>query len=94
MEIGADEPAPKRGDLIYTNMGNRRERTWMILRSVPVKRSATRRYYVLKARWWELEPEMRMKLYRNAQRNGGQTSWNSRPLKRAAPKKQVVNFGL
>ena len=29
----AGEPAPKRGDLVHTNLGNRRERTWMILQA-------------------------------------------------------------
>lgn len=66
--------APKRGDLVQTNVGNRRERTWLILR---VRRSkkcprGVPRFYVWMSRWWEMEPELRMRLYRSAQRNGGQ----------------------
>ena len=30
------------------------------------------RYEVIMARWWELDPEMRMRLYRSAERRGGQ----------------------
>lgn len=64
---------PKRGDLLQTNVGSRRERTWMIL---TVRRMASRnhprRYMLWAARWWELEVDMRVRLFRSAERNGGQ----------------------
>jgi hypothetical protein len=65
--------APKRGDLVQTNVGDKRERTWLVLRARHMKRAKhPRRYQVWMARWWELEPEMRMQLFRSAERNGGQ----------------------
>jgi hypothetical protein len=66
-------PGPKRGDLIQSNVGGRRERTWLVIRSHHMRRArAPHRYRVLAARWWELEPEIRVQLFRSAQRNGGQ----------------------
>ncbi len=69
--------SPKRGDLLQTNCGDRRERTWFILRVKKIPRPTVRlpRFEVWRARWWELEPEFRMKLYRSAERRGGQVSW-------------------
>jgi hypothetical protein len=65
--------APKRGDIMQTNFGDRRERTWLVLRARHMSRAKhPRRYHVWMARWWELEPEMRMKLFQSAERNGGQ----------------------
>lgn len=65
--------APKRGDIVQTNVGSRRERTWLILRARHMKRAKhPRRYQVFAARWWELESEMRMRLWRSAERSGGQ----------------------
>ncbi len=66
------ELGPKRGDIIQTACGTKRERTWMVLRSRKVKRKGSPRYKVFMARWWELEEDMRMKLFRSAERNGGQ----------------------
>jgi len=69
MELG--DPAPKRGDLLHTNIGNRRERTWLVLRS---RRSRARllRFHLWAERWWELEPDFRMRLFHSAERVGGQ----------------------
>lgn len=64
-------PPPKRGDLVHTNVGDRRERTWLILRVRAVKRHANR-YELWMARWWELEPDFRMRLAASAERRGGQ----------------------
>lgn len=72
--------APKRGDIFQTSIGDRRERTWLILkvRKVARKRPAPttiwtgQRYQIWAARWWELEAEMRIALWRSAERNGGQ----------------------
>ena len=72
------DPAPKRGDLVQSNVehrGNKRERTWFVLRVRRIRRrdgSLRPRYDVFMARWWELEPEMRMRLFRSAERAGGQ----------------------
>lgn len=64
---------PKRGDLVYSNIGNRRMRTWIILRSRLMRRAKhPYRFRVWMARWWEIEVDMRMKLYQSAERNGGQ----------------------
>lgn len=93
MEINASCPTPKRGDLMQSNRGTPRERTWLVLRSVRMK-SQKRRYAIFRARWWELEVEMRMRLYRSAERNGGQAVWHIFPLPRAPKKKQSVNFGM
>jgi hypothetical protein len=67
-----DGTIPKRGDILQTNVGDVRERTCLILR---VHRSArsTRRFHVWAERWWQLEPDFRMRLFRSAQRAGGQS---------------------
>ena len=71
---------PKRGDIVQTNIGNRRERTWMILRVRKIaRRDGTTplgqlgpRFAVWMARWWELEADFRMRLFQSAERAGGQ----------------------
>jgi hypothetical protein len=66
-------PAPKRGDLMQTNVGKPRERTWMLLRTRHKTRAKhPRRFEVWAARWWELEPAMRLRLAASAERRGGQ----------------------
>jgi len=64
----------KRGDVVYSNVGDRRERTWLVLCALPSRNrpKGVPRYRVWMARWWELEPDMRMRLFRSAERNGGQ----------------------
>lgn len=66
-----DGSAPKRGDILQTNVGDRRERTCLILR---VHRSSAMawRFHIWCERWWQLEPDFRMRLYRSAERAGGQ----------------------
>jgi hypothetical protein len=77
---------PKRGDLLQSNVGSSRERTWLILYAhrVNVRVHGAEdfhrwenepRYRVWRARWWELEVDFRMKLYRSAERSGGQSLW-------------------
>ena len=72
--------APKRGDLMQSNVGKRTERTWMILH---VKERLPRHcpqmggivtipYKIWAERWWSLEPETRVRLHRSAERAGGQ----------------------
>lgn len=78
--LDADGPKPKRGDIVQTNVGNPRERTWMILHARQIRRSAGQtpigavvpRFDVWMARWWELEADFRMRLFRSADRAGGQ----------------------
>jgi hypothetical protein len=68
-------PAPKRGDLVHTNIGDRRERTWLVIRVRAIRRRETSlppRYEVWMERWWQIEPDMRMRLYGSAERAGGQ----------------------
>lgn len=67
----------KRGDLVQSNVGDRRERTWMILRARESRRHR-RRFIVWMERCWQIEPELRMRLYRSAERNGGQVVINFR----------------
>jgi hypothetical protein len=84
------DPAPKRGDLVQSNVehrGNKRERTWFVLKVRRMRRrddSLLTRYDVFMVRWWELEPEMRMRLFRSAERAGGQRiiTFHRYPLKR------------
>lgn len=59
----------KRGDIVQTNVGDRRERTCIVLR---VRWTRPGRYMIWAERWWQVEPELRMSLYRSAERNGGQ----------------------
>jgi len=91
-------PAPKRGDIVQTNVGDKRERTWMILRVRKIaRRDSTTplgklppRFDVWMARWWELEPDFRMRLYHSAERAGGQLSMQ---VHRYPAKKKRRPFG-
>lgn len=79
--------APKRGDLLETNRGDRRARTWFVLHAHRYPRinplavysyaqwQEKPRFRVWRERWWELEPALRLALYRSAERRGGQTVW-------------------
>ncbi|HZC21792.1 MAG TPA: hypothetical protein VE866_00510 [Candidatus Binatia bacterium] len=71
MNLLNGSPVPKRGDLLHTNIGDRRERTWLILH-VRFFNSRVSRCRVWAERWWQIEPELRMQLFRSAERNGGQ----------------------
>ena len=75
MDLSKGDPDPKRGDLIHTNVNKRRERTWFVLHARLMHRPYRegRRFELLIVRWWELDPEMRMRLFRSAERNGGQS---------------------
>lgn len=86
------DPRPRRGDLLQTNIGTKRERTWIIL-SARVLRSGfckhtgttTQRTKLWAERWWDLEPEIRMALYRSAMRTGAQLC---HPFYRFKPKRK------
>jgi hypothetical protein len=71
IDMNPGDRAPKRGDLLQTNIGNRRERTCLILRSRRSRRQVDR-FHLWCERWWELEPDLRLRLYRSAERAGGQ----------------------
>lgn len=73
------EARPKRGDILQTNVGDRRERTCLILgthilptRWTPEMGIDAQRTKLWAERWWEIEPDVRVSLYRSAERNGGQ----------------------
>lgn len=64
---------PKRGDLLQTNTGDRRERTCMILCVKELRPTlGIARCKIWCERWWWLEADFRMRLHRSAERNGGQ----------------------
>lgn len=88
--------APKRGDLLQSNIGKRTERTWLILgvKAMAGAKSPdgrmSKRFRLWAERWWELETEMRMALFRSAERSGGQNYW---PFYRyPAKKKKKTTF--
>ena len=76
----SDDLIPKRGDLLQSNVGKKNERTWLILsvhelpsRVCPEMGGImTTRWKVWCERWWTLEPETRVALWRSAERAGGQ----------------------
>ncbi len=80
-------PAPKRGDLIHTNVGKRRERTCLILAARRLRSPRPQRFRVWAERWWQLEPDFRNRLFRSAERNGGQNLIQFRryPTKKKRP---------
>jgi len=75
-----DHPAPKRGDLLQSNIGKRTERTWFILSAKELQQRTcqemggiiTRRWKLWCERWWDIEPPTRIRLFESAERNGGQ----------------------
>lgn len=90
MDILDNRPPPKRGDIVHTNVGDRRERTCLTLR-VRKSRLSPRRWNVWCERWWEIEPVLRMRLYRSAERAGGQNVMYFRRYP-AKPKKRPVDL--
>lgn len=61
------------------DIGDKRERTWLVLavHILPTRWCeqmgiTAQRTRLWAARWWHLEPDMRMALYRSAERAGGQ----------------------
>lgn len=80
MDVSGGWPDPKRGDLIQTNLGDRRERTWFVLYARHMRsRDHPRRFAITMVRWWDIEPDMRQALWRSAERRGGQTVFRFRP---------------
>lgn len=86
--LGNDGREPKRGDLVQTNVGDRRERTWFVIRARKVKRrilGTSARFELDVARWWEIEPELRIMLFRSAERRGGQNVFAYKRYARKEP---------
>lgn len=80
IQASREHAAPKRGDLLQSNIGKKTERTWIII-SVKEKYPrhcpqmggvATIPYKIWAERWFELEPETRIALWKSAERAGGQ----------------------
>lgn len=71
MDMADDCPDPKRGDIVQSNVGTPKERTWLVVYAVP-RRTKARRFKVHAVRWWDLEPRFRQKLAQSAERAGGQ----------------------
>ena len=81
---------PKRGDLLQTNIGDKRERTWFILRAKPLKPTkGVPRFKIWIERWYDIKPELRVKLFESAERHGGQAVINFR---RYPTKKKRLTF--
>jgi len=94
---------PKRGDLVQSNVGDKRERTWLVLTThvLPTRRCdfmgiTAQRTRVWAERWWELDPEIRTGLFRSAERAGGQRLHEFRrfPPKRRPTFEQYMRSGL
>lgn len=95
--VADPHPAPKRGDLLFSNLRSKNQRTWLVvgvraLKIGPCKEwggAAARRYKIWAERWWELEPETRVALFRSAERAGGQTAHE---FFRFPQKRKAINF--
>jgi hypothetical protein len=89
-----DHSQIKRGDIVQSNLGDKRERTWLVLRALRVRRKmgSVPRYRLWMARWWQLEPEMRVRLFQSAERNGGQQTifFKRYPAKRKRTFEQLM----
>lgn len=73
MDIEIGVSIPKRGDLVQTNVGDKRERTCIILRVRRLRPTkGVPRCRVWAERWWQVDEELRLKLFRSAERAGGQ----------------------
>ena len=64
---------PKRGDLLVSLRRGSWHRTWFVIAVKPAKPArGVPRFKIHRERWWLLEPETRMRLFRYAERHGGQ----------------------
>jgi hypothetical protein len=83
---------PKRGDLVYTNVGKPKERMWFVLRVHALKPTkGVPRAKCWLERWWEIEPETRLRLFRSAERSGGQRAIPT--VRYPAKKRKTPAFG-
>ncbi len=82
---------PRRGDLVQTNVGNKRERTCFVLRSHRLKPiHGVPRAKLWAERWWQLEPEFRLALFRSAERRDGGQKYIR--FNRYKAKKRAMSF--
>jgi len=73
MDMLDGSPIPKRGDLLESNVGDKRQRTWFVLSVKALKPTkGVPRCKLWVERWWALEPDLRIRLWNSAERNGGQ----------------------
>ena len=82
---------PKRGDLMQTAVGTNRERTWFIwfAQKWDLQRPA-QKFRVLRVRWWQIEPETRIALWRSAERRPeGQLMWKQDPHRLPNPRRGI-----
>ncbi len=96
MDVLDESSDPKRGDLVYTNLGDRRERTWIVIQAHRVASRAHPRRFMLHAeRWWKIEPEIRIALWRSAERRGGQQVFHFKryPAKRKMTFEDLMRRG-
>lgn len=64
---------PKRGDLMVSMVRGRWRRMWIILAARKVKpQKDVPRFKIWMERWWQIEPDLRVRLWNSAERNGGQ----------------------
>ena len=92
LDLQPEDPAPKRGDLLYSKAVDvRGSRTYIVLSSRLVRRrdpdEKHRRFKLTMVRWWEIRPQFRQLLHRLAERDGGQQVFF---FERYPPKKRVT----
>ena len=96
MDMNDGSSLPKRGDLLYSAVGTPRQRVWIVIHVHKLKpMKAVPRGKIWMERWWEIEPELRMQLYRSAERNGGQRAvfFKRYPSKKSKPCIPLQVFG-
>lgn len=73
MDMEPGTSIPKRGDLLQTNVGDKRERTWLILHVHLLRPTkGVHRCRVWAERWWQVDEDLRLKLFHSAERADGQ----------------------
>lgn len=79
-----------------TNVGDRRERLWMVIAThvLPTRWCApmgitAQRTRMWAERWWEIEPEMRMALFQSMERAGGQATFDFVRFQRPPAKRKT-----
>lgn len=84
-------PVPGRGDLIETALETKRQRTWFVLGTKRMSPAAdgTPRVKLWIERWWDLDPATRMRLFKSAERRGGQVVI---PTRRIPAKRKKQTF--
>jgi hypothetical protein len=91
LDIYGCSEGPARGDLLVSVVRGKWHRTWFVLGSRRVKPvKGVPRYKVWMERWWQIEPELRIRLWHSAmRRDRGQQVIE---FTRYPAKKRLVNF--